>query len=411
MRSWLPCLTCALAGLACSADPKPNAGPVNPSGGTGGSGIGVADARAGDEVVDAETCAGEITTATTNPLDIFIMLDQSASMSFFPNQSSKDNKWQAVTKAIALFVRQPNFKDVSVGIQYFAQMTGTCRSLWCTSDGDCGPGCGPCVPGEQGEHAGCTVFNGETSCNPDDYAKAEVPIAPLPGNTQAIIDSMSAHWPFSDTPTAPALQGALAFTSSWASAHPDHVVVTILATDGMPDSKGCEHNDIQTVADIAASAFMATPSIRTYAIGIGSSSDDVFSPDAGHWSDNLERIAVAGGTGKAFIVKGNVVDPFVSALNRIRGTALGCAFLVPDGMGKPLDLHQVNVRYTKGNTTSPMYIPKVGSSSNCGALDGWYYDDERQPTRIVACPATCNELSDDFSGKVEIQVGCGTIVR
>jgi hypothetical protein len=79
--------------------------------------------------------------------------------------------------------------------------------------------------------------------------------------------------------------------------------------------------------------------------------------------------------------------------------------------GNNLDLNRVNVIYTKGGTTSPVYIPKVRSSDDCSTQPGWYYDDERQPTRIVACPATCNELSDDFSGKVEIQVGCGTIVR
>jgi hypothetical protein len=279
MRSWLPCLAWALAGLGCSADPNPGAAPVDPSGGTGGSGIGIADARAGDAVFDDATCAGAITAATTSPVDLFIMLDQSGSMLNFPNQSSKDNKWQAVTKAIASFVQQPNLKDVSVGIQYFAQFVGTCPVAWCRSDGDCGPGCGPCILEEDNPISSCSAFKAEESCNPDDYARPEVSIAPLPGNAQAIIDSMSLHWPSTSTPTAPALKGALTFTSSWATSHPEHVVVTILATDGLPD--GCENNNIQSVADIAAGAFMATPSIRTFAIGIGSSADEVLQPDAG----------------------------------------------------------------------------------------------------------------------------------
>jgi len=247
----------------------------------------------------------------------------------------------------------------------------------------------------------------DDSCDPADYASAAVPIAPLPGNAKAIVDSLALHTPYSSTPTGPALQGAIDFSRNWAAANASHIVVTVLATDGFP--AGCEGDDIQRVAGIAKDGYASARSIRTYAIGIGTSFDNSLFPDAGTWLENLNLVAAAGGTGAAFPITRQVAELFLDALNRIRGTALGCAYLLPPPMGKPTDFGQVNFLHRKGGADAT-YIPKVANAAAC-AGQGWYYDDEKSPTRILTCDATCQELAADFTGQVEIEVGCPTVVN
>ena len=174
--------------------------------------------------------------------------------------------------------------------------------------------------------------------------------------------SLAAHDPKTGTPTGPALQGALAFASSWARANPGRIVVTVLATDGVP--KGCAGDDIEHVAAVAKSGYLARPSIRTYAIGLGTSFDDMLL-DGGSWLDNLNIVAEAGGTASAFPITKKVALLFLEALNTIRGKALGCAFLLPESMGKPLDYQQVNFLYTRGGTTATVYVRKVANAAAC----------------------------------------------
>jgi hypothetical protein len=213
--------------------------------------------------------------------------------------------------------------------------------------------------------------------------------------------------PDTGTPTGPALQGAIEFASRWAAANPARIVAVVLATDGVP--AGCPGDDIQHVASIAKMGVARTPSIRTFAIGIGTSFDDSLL-DGGSWLENLNTVAAAGGTEKAFPITNKVTQLFLQALNTIRGTALGCSYRLPDATSQPLDFGQVNFLYTKAGASAPAFIPKVAGAAACSG-DGWYYDDDKKPTKIIACDATCKKLGMDYSGKVEIQIGCPTIVK
>jgi len=97
---------------------------------------------------DAPACATSIVKADKIPLDLFVMLDQSSSMT---DAVSGGTKWSTVTSALDTFVQQPGLDGVSVGIQYFGVPQGaqnTCTALTCTVDADCGAAaCGPCVVG------------------------------------------------------------------------------------------------------------------------------------------------------------------------------------------------------------------------------------------------------------------------
>jgi hypothetical protein len=287
-----------------------------------------------------------------------------------------------------------------MGIQYFglAPSGSQCTTtIGCMTNADCGPAaCGPCFVGVC---FGATASDSD-SCNATDYDSAEVPIQPLPGVGPAITTSLGMHGPLTGTPTAPALEGALMYATQSEMANPSHVTVVAFATDGEPEE--CNPEDIPSIAAIAAQYYAATPSIKTFVIGVGS---EVAS---------LNQIAQAGGTMNSFQVDSdpNANQEFLDAMNAIRGSALQCTYLVPTPTnGGTPDYGKVNVDYTPGNGGAKQTIGKVANKAACGANGGWFYDNDADPTQIIMCDSTCALLSGDSMGKVSIVLGCSTILN
>lgn len=357
------------------------------AGGSTGSGIGGG-------------CAGTSIKAEQVPLDMYIMMDQSGSMS--DTVASGATKWEAVKSALTGFVQQPSAAGIGVGIGFFPYTSGLqCPVIpFCATDADCGPvGCGPCVPPLPGFPGICEGASGD-SCVASDYAKPDVEIAALPGVGTAIINSMNAHGPTGGTPTSAALQGTVDHAKQWAIAHPNHTVIAVLATDGVPS--GC-NEDINFINGIAASALAGTPSIKTFAIGVGSS------------LTLLQSVAAAGGTGSAFLIdtNQNAADQFLDAMNAIRGAALSCGYLIPQPPpGEEINYNAINVQYTP-NGGMPKLLPQVANPGACPAAPelAWYYDNPGAPTQILLCPGACDTISADTKGQVDVVVGCDTVAK
>jgi hypothetical protein len=90
---------------------------------------------------------------------------------------------------------------------------------------------------------------------------------------------------------------------------------------------------------------------------------------------------------------------------------LACEWSIPKPPGgETIDPNLVNVDAQHGDG-SKIDLKKVGSKADCGTGPGWYYDDEKNPTRVLVCPATCTELQADNKAKVDVLFGCKTIVR
>jgi hypothetical protein len=391
-----------LGACASEAEPQGGGGAVSlggaGAGGTtsdGGSGFGGGDSGGGPPIGGG--CASSSSKAEPIPLDIFIMLDQSGSMS--EDAGNALTKWQTVRAAITEFVMSDSSEGIGVGIQYFGLPTPAvlgCTQIPCTMDSDCTDGCTICSPGVC--HSSWNPD--EDTCEAGEYAWAEVPIAELPANGNAIVSSLGMHGPGTNTPTLPALPGALQYATTWATAHPDHVTVVAFATDGDPAICG---TDLGVINGVAADAFNATPSIKTFVIGVGGS------------LDALDGIAEAGGTVEAFNVDYDdmATEQFVQALNTIRGAALPCVYQIPPPPdGEQLDFGLVNVEYTPGDGSGTLTIPKVESEADCPD-DGnaWYYDDEKAPTQIILCGVTCDAIAVDLTAEVDIALGCQTIIR
>jgi hypothetical protein len=161
------------------------------------------------------------------------------------------------------------------------------------------------------------------------------------------------------------------------------------------------------VASIAEAGLAA--GVQTFVIGVFTPQEDA---DFGAGM-NLNTIAAAGGTDRAFIVDAsqNVTMQFLEALNTIRGAKLSCEFQVPkaDSTGD-VDFGRVNVDFSTGATTTR--IPRVADQSACNATrGGWYYDVDPsvgEPTRIIVCPSNCETFQTADNASVQIELGCLT---
>jgi hypothetical protein len=210
---------------------------------------------------------------------------------------------------------------------------------------------------------------------------------------------MSAHTPGTNTPTLPALEGALLYAKAWAKAHTDHITIVAFATDGLPSE--C-NTDPAAIDAVAAAGVTTQPSVRTFVIGVGPA------------LQALDQVAASGGSTTAYHVD---VDPkatelFLGAMNKIRLAGLACSYKIPSPPpGKQLNFNQVNVSYTPGNGDPSATLPKVHSSADCPATgDAWYYDSESAPTKIILCKASCDVVSNDLTAQIDIVLGCQTVV-
>jgi hypothetical protein len=188
-------------------------------------------------------------------------------------------------------------------------------------------------------------------------------------------------------------------------------VVVLLATDGLPSE--CDPADITGVAAIASAAQAGTPAVSTYVIG-------VFTPaEMTDAQMNLDTLAAAGGTGRAFVVStgsANVTQAFVSALNAVRSSGLSCQYEVPKtvGDGGQIDYYSVNVQFTSG-TGQAITVGNVKDRASCSATKGgWYYDVDpasgATPQTISICDTSCTQMKSDPAGRIDILLGCKTVI-
>ncbi|HVU03981.1 MAG TPA: vWA domain-containing protein [Polyangiaceae bacterium] len=367
----------AFFGMACSSnavDQTPRLTAVEQGGGTGtgGSGSGCepfctggggegpgVGGRNAFGVDGGGVCVGEAHSIEVLPADLYVMFDQSSSMSD-PLPDGTGTWWGAAQAAVKRFVNDPRASGMNVGIQYF--------------------------PLDGVEPASCTAH----------YETPDVELAPLPGNAAAIGASVDAHAPSTFTPTGPALSGAIQHMKAWAGTHPGRAPIVVLVTDGFPTE--CDPRQITDIAALAKTAFETDPPVWTFVVGFNLGQD----------GENLRTISEAGGSGEPFLISdGDVGAAFTEALLGISGKPLECNLPIPEPSDpkQTLDPNLVLVRYTSNSTGVTEELPKLNGLGDCnvGAGVGWYYDSPAAPKEIELCKNSCKKLA---SGVVETVFGC-----
>jgi hypothetical protein len=242
-------------------------------------------------------------------------------------------------------------------------------------------------PAAAGIGVGIGHFSAGSGCDVATYARPDVPIAALPANATAINNAIMGIMPGGNTPTLPALQGALQYATTYTQMTPGRTASVVFITDGIPN--GCTGNTIAASAMAAANAFAANPSIKTYVIGLGATA-------------SLDQIALAGTNNMThyFPATGDVTAMLTAALTQIAG-AVTCDYTIPAGV----DPSKVNIQVTVGGGMTQV-VGGVANAAACGAQGGWYYD--AMKTHITLCPQTCDPLKATTGSKVQVLYGCPT---
>jgi hypothetical protein len=311
---------------------------------------------------DAQVCSSTSATAKPVPVDIFVLLDRSGSMTTTVPGLQRDggfsyvSRWDSVKEALTNFVSSPAAAGLQVGLGFFPPP------------------------------------NTFSECNIADYATPAVPIAVLPGVAQSFITAMTMTYPDGGTPMMPALQGAVQYAKQREMMTGRRAAIA-LATDGDPG--GCN----STVASVSQVATMAAnDGIYTFVIGVGSS------------LTSFSTIAMAGGTKTAFLVENATPTELAMAFKNVQSQAarLACSFMVPPPPpGEMLDPYKVAVRFTPTMTPTQAFgIAMVASRADCGPMGGWYFDDLVAPTTLNLCDTSCQKVNGAGEGAVSLQFGC-----
>jgi len=351
------------------------------AGGGGGEGPpdgGGPPADSGPWIVDSGTrpaCALEQYQPELQPLGVYVMVDQSSSMEL---------AWAPVVSALEQFIEESGrLGGVSVGVQYFIANPPPILELGWEN----------------------------TLCDPAAYVEPHVPIAPLPDNAGALVESLSMHGPSTlyktwlelaaalifvdDSPTDAALAGAILGARAWhaANAAAEPRALVLLVTDAVPGlatSPVCSAT-LDVTAAVAEEGFLGTPSISTYVLGVGDRLGD------------LDGIARAGGTGRAHLVQSNASADILAELSSVRSAALPCEFPA-DASWLADDLINVELKGAFRVTTLQRVATEAACPSDAAVL-AWYASG---PERATLCPFTCQAARSTPQASLDVVYGCPT---
>lgn len=333
--------------------------PADTTGGAGGGLFGDGGPGGGGGLIGPNAaCAKATTTAVLVPVNMFLIFDKSASM-------LDDGKWSAATKALATFFADPRVAGLRVALRFFPD--NTCNAPQCDVDACTDP----------------TVPIGKLTSE----------TAPADAQEDALVTAVLGAQPSGATPMYAALGGAEQAASIHLSHNPTHKAAVVLVTDGEPN--GCE-TDITKIAELALQAWK-TFAVTTYVVGLDGANQA-----------QLDQIAAAGQTESAFFIgQGDVEKALLEAFQAIQGKGLACQFELP--ADEAVDPGKVNVLHTPTEAQDATLIGQVSGPDGCtGDKDAWYYDDPQVPTAILLCPASCEKITADPTGKLEVVFGCST---
>lgn len=314
----------------------------------------------------AEGCASEVYEGEAVPLDIYLMFDQSGSMSTVVDEDTGATRMDIVRSAVEAFLLDSDSTGIGVGIGYFGHQP-----------------------------------LGETTCDPDAYSQADVGVAALPANADAILDSLAQREPTGETPTGSAIRGACSYASSQMNATTGRHPVILLVTDGEPKAPLSMETCSPTLDDAeeAATACREDSGIQTYVLGVGP------------LLSNLDSIAAAGGTDSAYLAELDSSDQVLDGLRSVRNSAvLPCELNVERAIEvSTVDPSQSRVAYIDGECQQHE-LPKHESANDCEDASGFYFDDPDAPTRIVLCESTCGDVRANAQ-QLYFSFGCDFVVK
>ena len=227
------------------------------------------------------------------PTALLVMMDRSNSMKVLTTGNGS-TRWQVVSSAMQSFLKDERSQTLRVGLSFFPVELKGDPPKSCAKDADCGL-YGPCYSFSGGGI--CLVAAGMkpyASCDFNDYVAPVILPAKVADQPTKVINTFSTEEQWGNTPTGPALAGALAYLEAYAAANPNTKTALLFATDGEPTE--CAPQDQNGLAAIPKAGF--DKGLRTFVIGLGVG------------SAVMNSIALAGSGDKqlAFLIEAKAAD-------------------------------------------------------------------------------------------------------
>jgi hypothetical protein len=281
---------------------------------------------------------------------------------------------------------------------------------------------------------GLTVFGDandttitDTTAGP--YDKVDVPVGFVnQAQHLALRQRIDLTSPNLGTPTYEVMSGQFPLMETFAPQAPlasGGKRVVVLMTDGVPDpDMPAGQNEQPYTLQLVQTEFNKAPPqgpITTFVVGVGPLGPPTVPVEYDpRW---LGALAIAGGAPNLPCDPNEVNNPsnmcffqitpggktaaelkqeFIDTITKIRSIALGCDFKL-DKSGGPIDPSQVNVVYTDGSGNQTV-VPQDPSN-------GWTYDNPTNPSEVDLHGQACANVKADPNGKIEIVIGCKTIIK
>jgi hypothetical protein len=279
------------------------------------------DAGAGQDA----SCGGQQFDLMRVPPNVMLVLDRSGSMDSSIGGGSSTSKWSDLKSAIQQLVTTYD-AQMRLGVSLYS------------SDGNCGAG----------------------DITP--YAQT---------NGATVMSKINAKGPGGNTPTAATLDKVLKMGQL---TDPTRENVVVLATDGLPNC---------SVAGKINALYNATPSVKTYVIGVGdgtASNPTLLNAwaDAGHTARS----------GATHYYQTNSPTELKAAFDAIAGGIVSCTFQVGQQPPDP----------------SQLYVWSNGTPVAMDAMNGFTYDASSQSVTLHG--TACDQLRMNPSTKVQVVYGC-----
>jgi hypothetical protein len=91
----------------------------------------------------------------------------------------------------------------------------------------------------------------------------------------------------------------------------------------------------------------------------------------------------------------------------VQSTPVPCEWNIPEATDGDFNKDRLNVRWSVADDHKTLL--RVGSQAEC-IPQGWYYDNPEAPKRVIACSQTCEQITESDESRVNLLLGCATIV-
>jgi hypothetical protein len=330
-------------------------------------------------------CAASAVPAQPVALDMYIVLDRSATMrqplDSVPTCRVGDgtnSRWCYAINALGGFFAAPTSNGVGVALEFFPH--GSCGWVAYPTEQNC-----------------CTLG---ACCDGSDESLPEVPLGELPGHLPTLVAALNAQDPLGTTsPLEAALRGMTQYTAS--AKRPGRQMVGVITTDGSPN--GCER-DTNQLASILREHRDATGQL-TFVIGMTGANYAVLEGLAQAGGSALHATHCAGGITPCsfYDVSDGNPEAFVDALQQIQRSVVGCRFGMPATDSGLVDPNTMVVEWSSSSQATAQQLPRVSAPSDCG--QGWYADPSK-PTEFSLCEQTCSQLQAEPLVHIDVLAGC-----